>query len=82
MLKRFYLMFVNQTYWRAGLGSLGVLFKPLIVTNPRCIRIADYSQIRDFARLEVIHGPHLDWSANESVSNVSVSAMPSRGEPK
>jgi acetyltransferase-like isoleucine patch superfamily enzyme len=72
MLKRFYRMFVSQTYWRARLGSLGrrsVLFKPLLVSNPGRISIGDRTQIRDFARLEVIHRPHLGWEANLRIGN-------------
>src|SRR5882762_9481004 len=67
MLKRLYRVFVSQTYWRARLGALGpgsVLFKPLLVSNSRRISIGACSQIRDFARLEVIHRPHLGWDAS------------------
>jgi acetyltransferase-like isoleucine patch superfamily enzyme len=72
MLKRLYRMFISQTYWRVRLGALGrrsVLFKPLIVANPGRIKIGERSQIRDFARLEVIHRPHLGWNANLCIGN-------------
>jgi acetyltransferase-like isoleucine patch superfamily enzyme len=72
MSNRLYRMLVTQTYWRARLGSLGsrsVLFKPLLVSDPSRISIGDHSQIRDFARLEVIHRPHLGWDANLRIGN-------------
>jgi acetyltransferase-like isoleucine patch superfamily enzyme len=72
MLKRLYRMFVSQTYWRVRLGSLGqrsVLFRPLFVSNPGRISIGDGTQIREFARLEVIHRPHLGWDANLRIGN-------------
>jgi acetyltransferase-like isoleucine patch superfamily enzyme len=72
MLKRLYRMFLTQTYWRIRLGALGgrsVLFKPLIVANPGRISIGERTQIRDFARLEVIHRPHLGWDASLRIGN-------------
>jgi acetyltransferase-like isoleucine patch superfamily enzyme len=72
MLKRLYRMLVTQTYWRLRLGSLGrrsVLFKPVAVSNPRRISIGERTQIRDFARLEVIHRPHLGWESNLQIGN-------------
>lgn len=41
-----------------------MLFKPLLVANPGRICIGSCSQIREFARLEVIHRPHLGWDAD------------------
>ena len=67
MLKYLYRMLITQTYWRLRLRSLGrrsVIFKPLVIRNPGRIRIGTRTQIRDFARIEVIHRPHLGWDAN------------------
>ena len=72
MLKRLYRLFVSQTYWKFRLRSLGyraLLYKPLLVYNPGRISIGDRTQIRDFARLEVIHRPHLGWNADLRIGN-------------
>jgi acetyltransferase-like isoleucine patch superfamily enzyme len=72
VLKRFCRMLLTQTYWRLRLGALGqnsVLFKPLIIRSPGRIEIGNHSQIRDFARLEVIHRPHLGWNASLRIGN-------------
>jgi len=70
MLKYLFRLLVSQTYWRARLGSLGpraVLFKPLVVRNPKRIQIGERTQIRDFARIEVVHRPHLGWNAQLNI---------------
>jgi acetyltransferase-like isoleucine patch superfamily enzyme len=66
MLKWLYRLLVTQTFWRLRLGSLGfrsVLFKPLLVSGAGRIHIGVRSQIRDLARLEVIHRPEMGWGA-------------------
>jgi acetyltransferase-like isoleucine patch superfamily enzyme len=63
---------ISQTYWKLRLGKLGfrsVLFKPMLVAGAAHISIGKRSQIRDFARLEVIHRPHLGWNAHLHVGN-------------
>jgi acetyltransferase-like isoleucine patch superfamily enzyme len=60
-------MLITQTYWRLRMGSLGrrsVIFKPLLILKPGRIHIGSRTQIRDFARIEVIHRPHLGWNAD------------------
>ena len=72
MLKYLFRLLVSQTYWRTRLASLGhraVLFKPLIVHNPARIHIGARTQIRDFARIEVLHRPHLGWDATLRIGN-------------
>ena len=72
MLKRLFRLLVTQTYWKARLGSIGrrsVLYKPLLIGSPGRITIGERTQIRDFARLEVIHRPHLGWDANLRIGN-------------
>jgi len=66
MLKYLWRLIISQLYWRLRLGSLGrrsVIFKPLVLSTPRRIHIGDHTQIRDFARLEVLHRPQLGWDA-------------------
>lgn len=65
-MNRLLRLLISQTYWKARLGALGrrsVLFKPLLISNPGRISIGEHTQIRDFARLEVVHRPHLGWNA-------------------
>ncbi|RYE53638.1 MAG: hypothetical protein EOP18_08785, partial [Rhizobiaceae bacterium] len=72
MLNSRFRMLVTQTYWRCRLGSLGrrsILFKPLLVTNPGRISIGESTQIRDLARIEVVHRPELGWDARLTIGN-------------
>jgi acetyltransferase-like isoleucine patch superfamily enzyme len=67
---------ISQVFWKIRLGRLGVrsvLFKPMLIAGAKRISIGGRSQIRDFARLEVIHRPHLGWNANLYIgSNVNI----------
>jgi acetyltransferase-like isoleucine patch superfamily enzyme len=66
-LKRYTRMLVTQTYWRLRfrqLGSRTVMFPPLLVTNPNRITIGSGTQIRDFARIEVIARQDVSWTSD------------------
>lgn len=55
---------VTQTYWRIRLGALGarsILHRPMLVSNPRFIRVGTRTSIRDGARLEALHRKDVPW---------------------
>lgn len=63
---------VTHVYWRWRLRSLGfrsVIFKPLMISGASRISVGARSQIREFARLQVIHRPQLGWNANLRIGN-------------
>ncbi len=71
-LKLLFRLCITQTYWKLHFRRLGfrsVLFKPMLVAGAGHISIGKRSQIRDFARLEVINRPHLGWSAHLHIGN-------------
>ena len=65
-LNRYWRLFVTQCLWRPFLGGLGqrsVLYRPLLISGTQRIFIGEHCHIRDLARIEVIHRPHLGWDA-------------------
>jgi acetyltransferase-like isoleucine patch superfamily enzyme len=55
---------VTQTYWRIRLGALGarsILHRPMLVSNPRFIRVGSRTSIRDGARLEALYRKDVPW---------------------
>jgi acetyltransferase-like isoleucine patch superfamily enzyme len=72
MLKLLWRLLITHTYWRFRLGAVGWrtnLFSPMLVTGASRIFIGSRSQIRDFARLEVINRPKLGWVATLRIGN-------------
>jgi acetyltransferase-like isoleucine patch superfamily enzyme len=72
MIKLLWRLLVTHGYWRWRLQSLGfrsVIFKPLLIGGASRISLGSRSQIREFARLEVIDRPELGWSANLRIGN-------------
>jgi len=71
-LNRYWRMLVTQLFWRPRLGALGsrsVLYKPMLLIGAGRIFIGARSQVRDFARLEVIRRPALGWDATLRIGN-------------
>ena len=72
MIKRSFRKFITCFYWRFKFHSLGkksILYKPILVTNPKNIDIGHGTSIRDGARLEVINRPEFGWKAKLSIGN-------------
>ena len=62
----------TQTFWRLRLGALGarsMLYRPILVANPRHIKIGSRTAIRDHARLEVLMRPGVDWQPILKIGN-------------
>jgi acetyltransferase-like isoleucine patch superfamily enzyme len=72
MLKWMWRLLVSQTMWKLRFGRIGfrsVLFRPMLVSGASRIFIGKRSQIRDFARLEVINRPQLGWTATLKIGD-------------
>jgi acetyltransferase-like isoleucine patch superfamily enzyme len=72
MFKLLWRMLITQTWWRFRMGQIGwrtTIFPPMLVTGAARIYIGYRSQIRDFARLEVIHRPEIGWNATLKIGN-------------
>jgi acetyltransferase-like isoleucine patch superfamily enzyme len=62
----------TQIYWRLRFGKLGwrtVVFKPMLISGASRIFLGSRSQIREFARLEVISRPNLGWEPCLKIGN-------------
>ena len=71
-IKIIWRLLITQIYWRCRFGKLGyrsVVFKPLLVSKPSKIWIGSRTQIRDFARLEVVSRPKLGWDAKLEIGS-------------
>lgn len=72
MIKLIWRLFLSQTYWKMRFGAIGfrsTLFSPMLVTGASRVFIGRRSQIRDFARIEVINRPSLGWSATLKIGD-------------
>lgn len=70
MLHKYVRYAITQLYWRARmqrLGSRSLIFKPILIGNPRFISIGNRTTIRDLARLEA-----LDPVADGKKPNLSI----------
>lgn len=62
----------TQTWWRLWLGSVGrraILFRPVLVSGARHIRIGAFTTIRDNARLEAIVRREVPWTPRLYIGN-------------
>jgi acetyltransferase-like isoleucine patch superfamily enzyme len=65
-------LLITQTWWKLRMGSLGwrtVVYPPMLISNARRIFIGSRSQVRDFARLEVISRPACGWIPKLSIGD-------------
>jgi acetyltransferase-like isoleucine patch superfamily enzyme len=65
LIKSIWRLLVTQTWWRLRFGKMGVrsiLFKPMMISGASFASVGTRTQIRDFARIEILRRRNVAWT--------------------